>query len=452
MEPPEELNIRLPWSRSERPIPRLLLRPLRRFLEVEAASGVLLLLAAAVALIWANSPWKDSYAALWHTQVGLAVGDWSIGMDLSHWVSEGLMAVFFFVVGLEVKREFATGELRNPRAAALPVVAALGGMLVPAAIYLALNAGGPGSRGWGIPMATDIAFSLGVLTIAGRRLPGSLKAFLLTLAIADDIGAIAVIAIFYTDTIAMASLAAAVALLVVFAALYRLGVRATLVFVAVGAGVWLCTYEAGIHATIAGAALGMLVPARSFQRPRAVSEEAERIADQTEDDPEPPDADAPQWLRLAELSREAVSPLVRAETVLHPWSSFVIVPLFALSAAGVTLEPGAVGDSLTGSVGLGILLGLVLGKTVGITAGAWIAVRMGGALPEGVRWPHVVATGLTAGIGFTVALFITDLAFPDSGLEDAAKVAILVASLVAGLGGGLALWRLGRREPVPEAG
>ncbi len=437
-----EEAIRPSWSDSARPVPRLVLRPLQTFLQTEQAGGVLLLAAAVAALVWANSPWRGAYDSFWHAQLTIGIGSWSLAEDLQHWVNDALMALFFLVVGLEIKRELLTGELREPRVAALPAIAALGGMAVPALLYLAINAGGEEARGWGIPMATDIAFALGVLALVGGRLPAALKSFLLALAIVDDIGAILVIAIFYSGSIQVLALLAAGALLALILVLQRLQVRWTVVYVLLGLGVWLATFESGMHATIAGVALGLATPAVPFQRPRAVSLEAHRIADETVDDPVPPDADAHHWLHLAGLTREAVSPLARAEHVLHPWTSYVIVPLFALANAGVSISSATLGEALSSGVTLGVVAGLVVGKTVGVTAFTWAATRTGiTRLPDGVRWRHLVGVAALAGIGFTVSLFITSLAFQRPQLQDGAKVGILAASLLAGLLGALLLFR-----------
>lgn len=427
-------GLRPPWSRSERPVARRIAQPLQSFLQAETSSAFLLLAAAALALVWANSPWRASYDDLWHTVLTLRIGEWELSEDLRHWVNDGLMALFFLVVGLEIKRELLTGELRDPRAAAVPVVAAVGGMVVPALLYAALNAGGDGSGGWGIPMATDIAFALGVLTIAARSAPPSLKPFLLTLAIVDDIGAIIVIALFYSEGISGEALGVAAGLVLVTILLQRFDVRATLVYVALGFGIWLAFYESGVHPTIAGVILGLITPAEPFQRPHAVSREAVLTAETTVDDPEPPDADAPQWLRLAWLSREAVSPLARVESALHPWTSYLVVPVFALANAGVVLSVDALRESATSRITLGVILGLVAGKVIGVTTASAIAVRTGlGRLPNGCEWRDMLGVAAVAGIGFTVSLFITDLAFGDSGLADEAKVGILVASVVAGV-------------------
>jgi Na+:H+ antiporter, NhaA family len=443
---PAEEEIRVPWSGSARPVPRLVLRPLQAFLKTEEAGGILLLAAAVAALLWANSPWRASYNAFWHIELTIRLGGWSLSEDLQHWVNDALMTLFFLVVGLEIKRELTTGEFREPRAAALPAIAALGGMIVPALLYLAINPTGEPARGWGIPMATDIAFALGVLALVGRGLPAALKSFLLALAIVDDIGAILVIAIFYSGSISPAPLLAAVGLFALILVLQRLQVRWAAVYVLLGVGVWLATFQSGVHATIAGVALGLATPAVAFQRPKAVSLEAHRIADDTVDDPIPPDADAHHWLQLAGLTREAVSPLARLEHLLHPWTSYVVIPLFALANAGVSISSSSLREAVTSGVTLGVVAGLVVGKTVGVTVFTWMATRTGiTRLPEGVGWSQLVGVAALAGIGFTVSLFITSLAFQTPAVQDAAKVGILAASLLAGLLGAFLLARSRRR-------
>jgi NhaA family Na+:H+ antiporter len=438
-------GLRVPWSRSQRALARRVVQPLQSFLEAESSSAVLLLAAAVVGIAWANSPWQASYEDLWRTELTLGFGDWSLAEDLRHWVNDGLMSLFFLVVGLEIKRELLTGELRDPRSAAVPVVAALGGMIVPALMYVALNAGGEGSSGWGIPMATDIAFALGVLTLAARSAPASLKPFLLTLAIVDDIGAILVIAIFYSGGVSVPPLLIAVGIGAMMVGLQRFDIRSTAVYVGLGVGMWLAVFESGVHPTIAGVALGLLTPTVPFQRPRAVSDEAVHTAETTLDEPETPDADAPQWLRLAWLSREAVSPLARVEAALHPWTSYVIIPLFALANAGVTFTAEGFRDSVTSPVTLGVLLGLVAGKMLGITLASLAAIRSGlGRLPAGSSWRQVLGLSAIAGIGFTVSLFITELAFTDRLLAEEAKVGIFAASVVAGALG-FAILRTSRR-------
>lgn len=403
---------------------RRLPRTLRHFLETEAAGGLVLLVAALAALAWANSPWRDGYDQLWATELSLRVGPFAIAEDLRHWINDAAMALFFFVVGLEIKRELVKGDLREPRAAVLPAIAALGGMVVPALLYLAVTAGGPGARGWGIPMATDIAFAVGVLALLGPRVPGSLRLFLLTLAIVDDIGAILVIAVFYAEDLDGGALLVALALLAAVVALRRIGVVWFPAYVLLGLGVWLATYLSGVHATIAGVALGLVTPARPLA-PTAVARE---WAEELDDDPSAGDMAA-----MTALAKATVSVAERLQHTLHPWTSFLIVPLFALANAGVALGGGALDAPGSLAIAAGIALGLVVGKTVGITGAVWLAVRLHvGRLPEGATWGRVTGVAAVAGIGFTVSLFVAGLAFePGSPAEDAAKLAILAASLTA---------------------
>jgi len=381
---------------------RRLVRPLQEFLATETAGGALLLAAAAAAIAWANAPFGDTYFDFWAARLNIDLGAVAIDEALVSWVNDALMAVFFFVVGLEIKRELTRGELAERRKAALPAIAAVGGMLAPALIFLAINLGGDGERGWGIPMATDIAFAVGVLTLAGARVPLSLKVFLLALAIVDDLGAIAVIALFYTDDLALPWLAAAIALFAMTYVLARLGVRHIFIFAAIGLVAWLAVYESGIHATIAGVMMGLLIPSGD--------------------------------------SGGEASVLMRLEHVLHPWTSFVIVPIFALANAGIVLDGGIVRDAASSPVSLGVALGLMLGKPIGIVLFAFAAVKLGVAsLPDGVRWPQVAAVGMVAGIGFTVSLFIAPLAFSDTGLVDEAKLGVLAGSMLIGIAGLVAL-------------
>ncbi|MGN0064305.1 MAG: Na+/H+ antiporter NhaA [Nocardioides sp.] len=421
-------------------------RPLREFLRIEAAGSVLLLLAAAVALVWANSPWGDGYDAFWHATVTVDLGFVEISESLLHWVNDALMVVFFFVVGLEIKYELVKGDLRDPRAAALPVVAALGGMVVPALLYVLLTSGGEGAHGWGIPMATDIAFAVGVLGLLGRRIPSAARLFLLTLAIADDIGAIVVIAVFYTSDLALGWLAAALALLALMVLLRRLRVWTTSVYVGVGVVLWFCLLQSGVHATLAGVAVGLLTPTVPLLRESvARSHLRHALADNQ--------LDASELRRLNFLLNHAVSPAERLQTSLHGLSAYVVLPVFALANAGVSLA-GA-GEALTSGVALGVVAGLVLGKPLGITLCTWLAVRLGvGRLPQGTSWPMVVGLGSVAGIGFTVSLFITGLSFPGhEELAAAAKIGILLASGLSALIGMTLLWLATRgREPEVEEG
>jgi Na+:H+ antiporter, NhaA family len=454
-------SVRHAWSASDRYVPRTFVQPLQRFLETEAAGGVVLIVAALAAIVWANGPFGTSYESFWGTPLRVELGGLLHidHLDLRAWVNDALMAFFFFVAGLEIKREVVHGDLRNPRAAALPAIAAIGGMIVPAMVYVAFNHGGDGGEGWGIPMATDIAFAVGVLSLLGDRVPSGAKIFLLTLAIADDIGAIVVIAIFYTDTLAWGWLAGAVAGLVVMALLRNLDVRSLAPFIALGLWVWLALLESGVHATLAGVSVALLTPAWSFYDPRRFAPDARRLVDEVEapfaDDILTDDELDRTESALAELSRlttETRSPLERLESGLAPWTAFVVVPIFALANAGVPFSADALADAVTSPVTAGVALGLVLGKPIGITLATLIAVRLGvGVLPRGAGWSHVVGLGMTGGIGFTVALFVTGLSFDDPVLTDAAKLGIFAASIVAGLAG-LALLRSAAAATTEDVG
>jgi NhaA family Na+:H+ antiporter len=417
---------------------RRLPRLVRQFLRTEAAGGVVLLVAAVAALIWANSPWSGSYRSVWATELSIRVGRFGLTEDLRHWVNDGLMAIFFFVVGLEIKRELVRGDLRDPRTAAMPVIAAAGGMVVPALLFLLVNAGAEGSRGWGIPVATDIAFAIGVVALFGSRVPVALKLFLLTLAIVDDIGAIVVIAVFYAGELELRFLATAFGLVVLMVLLRRAGVVWSPAYALLGVGVWVATQASGVHATIAGVALGLLTPARALT-PGAVARGW--VAD-LGDDPTPAELDA-----MTRLARTSVSPAERLEHLLHPWTSFLVVPLFALANAGVAIEAGSFDAPGTLRVTAGVVLGLVLGKVTGITLAAWLALRSGvGRLPEGATWPMLVGIGFVAGIGFTVSLFVSELAFSGGALQDAAKIGVLCASTLSALVGAAVLMRATRQR------
>jgi NhaA family Na+:H+ antiporter len=424
------------WLASERPVPRLLARPLREFLDTESAGGLVLLAATAIALLWANSPLSASYDSLWATELSVRVGPYELALDLRHWINDALMAIFFFVVGLEIKRELVVGELNTAKKAALPAVAALGGMVVPAVIYLALNAGSPGARGWGIPMATDIAFAVGILALLGGRVDPPLKVFLLSLAIADDIGAILVIALFYAGGVTVPGLLVAIAFLLAILGLRRIRVTWLPLYLLLGIGLWLATLSSGIHPTIAGVALGLLAPARPLTRD---SEDAVAL-DGHEDGVT---AEAVTAFKLRAQERVAVTE--RLALALHPWTGFVVIPLFALANAGVSLRPtGAEGFSW--AVTVGVVAGLVIGKPLGITLFAWVGSRLGMVdLPEGVRWREITGVSALAGIGFTISLFIANLAFSDPGLVEAAKIGILAGSLLASLLGGAILLRHARQ-------
>lgn len=433
------------WIESDRLLARRVAQPVARFLHTEAAGGILLLAATVIALVWANSPWKASYADLWHTELGVRIGEFSINEDLRGWVNDALMALFFFVVGMEIKRELVVGELATPRAALLPAVAAVGGMVVPAALYLVLNAGGEGSSGWGIPMATDIAFAAGVMALLGRRAPVGLKVLLLSLAIVDDIGAIVVIAFFYSSGLSLGWLAVALGGLLLIAALQRAHVWYVPIYAVVGAGVWLATFESGVHATIAGVALGLLTPARPFLAEPEADEIADRLSPET-------DVTAEEVRVIGFQIRESVSVAERLESLLHPWTGYVIVPVFALANAGIVLSAEGVGDAISSPVTLGIVLGLVVGKFVGVAGATWIACRTGlTPLPTGVTNQHVWGMAGLAGIGFTVSLFITGLAFDDTAIQDDAKLGVLAASAMAAVMGTVLLLRAPAEPPDEPA-
>jgi NhaA family Na+:H+ antiporter len=428
----------------QRPVERIV-RPFQNFAHKQSSGGVLLIAVTAVALVWANSPWGESYAALWDSRLSVGVGDFTLSKDLTHWINDGLMAVFFLVVGLEIKREVLVGELSSIRSAALPVAAALGGAVVPALIYITINAGTEGAAGWGIPMATDIAFALGVLALLGDRAPVGLKVFLTALAIVDDIVAVLVIAVFYTSQISWGALAVGGLFLVALVVANLIGVGKTLVYALLGVGLWLAFLLSGVHATIAGVLLAFTVPASSFINPGAFLERSRYILDRFEQAGEKGENVLTNEERQAALhalnhaTYKLEPPLHELEHALHPWVVFAIMPLFALANAGVALG-GGIAEAMTSPVVLGIVAGLVVGKQLGITIFAWLAVKSGvSELPRGISWRQVYGAGWLAGIGFTMSLFISDLAFPDSPLVDVAKLGILAASLIAGVVGWLIL-------------
>jgi NhaA family Na+:H+ antiporter len=418
--------------------PRRLIRPLQDFLHAESAGGVVLVVTTIVALVWANSPWQDSYHDLWSNRLAITLGHHAIDLDLRGWVNDGLMTLFFFVVGLEIKRELVEGELRDPRKASLPAVAALGGMVVPALLYTAINAGSDSAHGWGIPMATDIAMAVGVLSLLGNRVAPSLKLFLLALAIVDDIGAIVVIAIFYSKEIDFVALLVALALAGAVVALRALRVRPMTVYALLGAGVWFALHESGVHATLAGVALGLLAPTKPMVDAEAV--DSETLADLSS---------VGAARVTATIARRSVSVVEWLESALHPWTSFVIVPLFALANAGIPLGSSALEAAATSRVTYGVAIGLVFGKIAGITLASWLAVRTRlGTLPAGTRWGDMVGVAAVAGIGFTVSIFVAGLAFDDATRQDEAKVGILAASVVAALLGTVLLARRSSTAPA----
>ncbi len=434
-----------PTGRSRPTLVRRLVLPFQEFFHAESASGIVLLGCAAVALLWANSPWAPSYFHLWETHLTVGGGPVHLDYSLHYWINDGLMAVFFFMVGLEIKREVQVGELASPRKAALPIAAAIGGMAVPALIFVAFNAGTPEVRGWGVPMATDIAFALGVLAILGDRVPPGLRIFLAALAIVDDLGAVLVIALFYSQGVDWAALSYGLMTFVVLIGLNRGGVRRPAVYGLLGVVLWFFFLRSGVHATIAGVLLATTIPARTrIDVPHFVASARDYLrqfeADGLRPDPAHPLTERQEVAleQLESAAEDVQSPLLRIEHALVPWVAFGVMPLFALANAGVALQSEVV-RGLTSPVVVGVALGLLIGKPLGVGALAWLAVRVGMAgLPEGIGGGHIAGAGLLAGIGFTMSLFIADLAFDGAVLEQV-KVGILCASLVAGVVGYLLL-------------
>jgi NhaA family Na+:H+ antiporter len=422
-------------------------RPIQEFLKLQAASGILLFSCAAVALIWSNSMWSYEYERFWHTDITIGFGSALISKSLLHWINDGFMVIFFFVVGLEIKREMFIGELSSLKKAMLPVVAAIGGMIVPALIYIVFTRGTDMASGWGIPMATDIAFSLGVLTLLGKRIPIQLKIFLTAFAIVDDIGAVIVIALFYASNIIWSNLALAGGIFLMLAGANWLGVRNSLVYAVLGVFLWLAFLNSGVHATVAGVLLAIIIPARSNLGKRGFMEMSQSLLKELErSDGEPADneVDRNDHARIRALSQaceDIEAPTQRFEHALHPWVIFVIMPIFALANAGVVFSESPA-TLVSNPLAIGIVLGLIIGKQVGISLFSWGAVRAGlASLPSSVTWRQIYGVGWLGGIGFTMSLFIAGLAFGSSHLMDISKIGIYVGSLVAGLGGALVLWR-----------
>jgi len=433
-----------------RPIDKLL-KPIQVFAQHRLAGAGLLVLATAVALVWANSEYEHAYHALLDLPIAVAVGTRSLSSGLHHWINDGLMSVFFFMVGLEIKREILAGELSTMRRAALPAIAAVGGMIAPALIYVAVNPLGPAQDGWGIPMATDIAFALGVLALLGDRVPVGLKVFLTALAIVDDIGAVLVIALFYTSDVSFISLEVGLACLVVSAGMNALGVTSTAAYFTVGLVAWAGFLQSGVHATIAALLMAMTIPARTridgkglVERMTLLGERLRAIGLPTDRSMNTP---AQQHVveSMTEIVQAANAPLQELEHALAGPVTFFILPIFALTNAGVTIH-GSVGAELAEPIGLGVVLGLFVGKQVGIALFTWLAVRLRIAdLPSGVTWPQIHGVAVLGGVGFTMSLFVAGLAFPDPAALETAKVGILAGSLVSGVVG----WLLVRRATRP---
>ncbi|WP_437291109.1 Na+/H+ antiporter NhaA [Sorangium sp. So ce406] len=443
------------WAPARRLAQRVL-GPLDRFLHVEAASGIVLLIASVIALAWANSPWGDAYEHLWHVPITIGVGSFVFAQPLHFWINEGLMTIFFFVVGLEIRREIHEGELADLKRAALPVAAAVGGMIAPALLYLSLNASPASRHGWGVPTATDIAFAVGVLALLGKRVPPALRVLLLALAIIDDIGAIIVIALFYSSGVAWTGLLVAAGGGLAVLVLQRFGVRRPAAYVVPGAVLWWGMLRAGVHPTIAGVVVGLLTPVRSWFGSHGFLTAARRVLDEVGELAGREGHRADDLLsplrQIKTAQREALPPVLRLQAALHPWVAYGIMPLFAFANAGVRVDGSSLGHGASGTILLGVMLGLVVGKPLGVFLASFAMVRLGVcALPRGVGWRGIAVVGCVAGIGFTMAIFIAGLAFDDPAKLAAAKLGILVASTIAAVIGLLVGRLVLSGAPVPGA-
>ncbi len=429
--------------------------PFQEFVKAESFSGILLISFMLIALLWANSPWSASYESLWQTQVNVSIGSFKIDKPLLLWINDGLMAIFFFVVGLEIKRELLVGELSTLRQALFPIAAAIGGMIFPAAIFLAVNAGQPGASGWGIPMATDIAFALGILALLGKRAPLPLKVFLTAVAIVDDIGAVLVIALFYTDKIVWASLGLAALVFVLLIVLNRLGVRKPLPYALLGIVLWVAFLKSGVHATVAGVLLAMTIPASTaIDRKGFLDRVRQYLAEFEHEGVRDGERFTTKKQRallqgIEDCTHGVEAPLQRLEHSLHPWVAYFIMPVFALANAGVDLRTDILA-ALSNPITIGIILGLFFGKQIGVLLMSWLVTRIGVSKKiSGVTWKQIYGAALLAGIGFTMSLFISNLAFSDPIMLANAKVGILAASFISAGAGWLVLRRNG--QPIPES-
>ncbi len=429
-------------KREKEPI-ELILKPLNEFLHKEASGGILLIIFTLIALAWANTSFSDSYHNLWHTHITVSLGNLlTLDYPLHYWINDGLMVIFFFTVGLEIKRELLVGELSSIQKSSLPIAGALGGMIIPAVLYSLLNAGGSGSGGWGIPMATDIAFVVGIMALLGPRIPLTLKIFVLALAIADDIGAVLVIAIFYTAEISTSALIVAAIVLVVLIILNRLGTKSLIAYSILGIILWVAFLKSGVHATIAGVLLAFTIPASSRFDTKKFSEKVKEFINHF-------DSTGDHWKNVLNNSErqndvmaiessceKVLTPLQRFEHGLHPWVSFFIIPVFALANAGVTLSGLNIFEALFSEISLGIILGLFIGKQIGIFGFSFLAVKLKlASLPQGVNWKNLYGAGMLAGIGFTMSLFIASLAFANPELLDLSKIGVLTGSIISGVFG-----------------
>lgn len=430
-----------------------ILKPVERYLHNESTAGILLFVSALIAMLWANSSWGESYIHLWEYEVSLRFGNHEIVNNLHHWINDGLMAMFFFVVGLELKREIMAGELSDLRKAMLPLASAVGGMAFPAVIYIILNPSGPENNGWGIPMATDIAFAIGIISLLGKRVPLTLKIFLTALAITDDLGAVLVIAFFYTSDISFLSLGIGVLFMMVLIVANYIGIRSTLFYGVVGiGGVWLAFLMSGVHATIAGVVAAMAIPARTkIDEQKFIDVLEEKLREFHMIPPNDATLLEPAQYKVIEsihnLTKAAGTPLQKLESQMHPWVSFLIMPLFALANAGVVLEADTLGNMFSSPITMGVLFGLTAGKFLGVVLFCWLMIKSGmSSLPEGTSWGQLMGIGCLAGVGFTMSLFVTTLAFEPPEFRADAKVGIFAASLISGVAGYIVLKKTSRHS------
>ena len=439
-----------PNSEDNAPLERVfgkIVSPFEEFIHHETASGFLLMICAILALIAANTALAHTYEHILHTHVGFSFGEWHLEKTLHHWINDGLMALFFFVVGLEIKREILVGELSDPRQASLPIFAAIGGMVVPALIFASVNFGGEGISGWGVPMATDIAFAVGVMVLLGKHVPKSLLTFLVALAIVDDLGAVTVIAIFYTENISFGALGLVVVFLAVLIFFNLAGVRKPLPYLLFGILMWLAMLKSGVHATLAGVLTALTIPARPKYEPTCFSQLVRKLMDRFDSSYKPGTSimrndEQRSILQTLENGVHMVeTPLQRLEHSMHLPVAFLVIPIFALANAGIPIELNSLSDTLSHPVSLGVILGLIVGKVLGIAGFAWLAIKLGWAsLPLGANYIQLIGVALLGGIGFTMSIFIAELAYvgqPELLLM--AKTGILFASLIAGVAGYLIL-------------
>jgi NhaA family Na+:H+ antiporter len=416
-----------------------LMRPFEEFFKHQVAGGVVLMVTAVLALILANSPLSKEYFHFWEIEFSFGTEGLGLSKSLHHWINDGLMAIFFFVVGLEIKREFLAGELASVKKAALPIAGAIGGMLVPALVFYFINPEGTASRGWGIPMATDIAFSLGIIALLGNRITRSVAIFLTALAIVDDLGAVLVIAIFYTTDINLIAMTIGIFCLAFLVIGNRLGIQHPNFYALIGFALWVALLKSGIHASVAGVLIGATIPVQPKHTHDEFLERAETLMSQirqmgTISGPFQKNEKMGNLLALEHITHDAMSPLQRMEHEMHHWVIFMVMPIFALANAGISMTADELSTAISSPVTIGVALGLLIGKPVGITLAAWLAVKMRLAhLPENTRWNEIFGVGILAGIGFTMSMFITNLAYPDPQFVANAKVGIFIASLLAGI-------------------